>query len=91
MTTATLTPTTRLGHHQSGAAREIAEPECSVSADDVCDLIAAAGPLTVADIAGGLDVPVRRAAARVRQMLGRTLLKEDEFARYRAWGACADR
>ncbi len=57
----------------------------AISIDDVCDLIDAAGPLTLRDIAGGLAVPVRRAAARVRQMVGAGALRRDEFGRYRLW------
>ena len=57
----------------------------AISIDDVCDLIDAAGPLTLRDIAGGLAVPLRRAAARVRQMVGAGALRRDEFGRYRLW------
>jgi hypothetical protein len=63
-----------------------AEP---VTADDVCRLISAAGPLTLCDIAGGLDVPFRRAAVRVRRMVAACELRRDEFGRYATRGACA--
>lgn len=59
----------------------------AISVDDVCDLIDAAGPLTLRDIAGGLAVPIRRVAARIRQMLGAGALRRDEFGRYRLWGS----
>lgn len=61
---------------------EVAE---AIAVDDVRDLIDAAGPLTLRDIAGGLAVPIRRAAARVRQMVGVGALRRDEFGRYRLW------
>jgi hypothetical protein len=60
-----------------------------LSTDAVCDLIAAAGPLTLAHIAAGLGVPERIAETRIRSMLTRKQLKEDEFDRYRLSGTCA--
>jgi hypothetical protein len=63
----------------------------TVSVDDVCDLLEAAGPLTLCDIAGGLAVPVRRAAACIRRMLANRDLRRDEFGRYRLSGARAMR
>jgi hypothetical protein len=59
------------------------EVAAAISVREVCDLIDTAGPLTLRDIAGGLAVPVRRAAARVRQMVGAGALGRDEFGRYR--------
>lgn len=59
--------------------------------DDVCDLIAAAGPLTLRDVAGGLAVPAARAAGCVSKMIAECLLEEDEFGRYQLAGACAMR
>jgi hypothetical protein len=59
------------------------EVAASISVREVRDLIDAAGPLTLRDIACGLAVPVRRAAARVRQMVGAGALSRDEFGRYR--------
>ena len=64
-------------------------PSSGVAAAEVCELIEAAGPLTVVDIAGGLGVSARCAAGRVRQMVSSGCLREDEFGRYRLWGACA--
>jgi len=58
----------------------------AISMDDVCDLIDAAGPLTIRDIAGGLAVSVHVVVARVRQMVRGGALKRDEFGRYRLWG-----
>jgi hypothetical protein len=60
-----------------------------ISSADVSDLIEAAGPLTVAHIAGGLNVSVREAWSCVREMLARNWLREDEFERYRLAGAYA--
>ena len=65
--------------------------ECTASPDEVCDLIAAAGPLTVCDIAGGLAVSVRQASASVRLMAENGSLQRDEFRRYRLTGTCAMR
>jgi hypothetical protein len=62
-----------------------------VSIAEVCDLLAAAGPLTGRDIAGGLAISERCAAARIRQMVNHDCLHEDEFGRYRLWGDCAPR
>ena len=50
-------------------------------AADVFDLLAAAGPLTTGDIAGGLGVPEREAAGVVRLMLDRDWLRPDEWGR----------
>jgi hypothetical protein len=60
----------------------------SVTEAEVCDLIEAAGPLGLRDIAGGLDASIRAVAARVRRMLRNGTLKQDEWARYRLWGEC---
>jgi hypothetical protein len=62
-----------------------------VSVAEVCDLLAAAGPLTLADIADGLALPARLVAGRVRRMVNDCNLRQDEFGRYRLWGACATR
>jgi hypothetical protein len=61
----------------------------AVSTADVQDLIDAAGPLALRDIAGGLDCAVRDAATRVQQLLEQGCLRRDEFRRYRLVGACA--
>jgi hypothetical protein len=58
--------------------------------DDIRDLIAAAGPLTARDIAGGLGVPCRQAEAAIRRMRRLHCLKRDEFDRYRLWSSCAN-
>jgi hypothetical protein len=67
----------------------VAAPHEPVRAAEVRDLIAAAGPLSVHDIAGGLAISERCAAARIRQMVNSGHLREDEFGRYRLWGAYA--
>jgi predicted transcriptional regulator len=61
----------------------------SISVDSVCDLIAAAGPLTAGDIAGGLDVTVGAAAHYVQSLVSAGSLREDEFGRYSLSGDCA--
>jgi hypothetical protein len=62
--------------------------ERRITLADVCDLIAAAGPLTSGDIAGGLGVAEDRAAAQVQSMVARGDLQEDEFGRYMLRGQC---
>ena len=62
-----------------------------VSVDDICDLIDAAGPLALDDIAGGLNRSLRQVSACVQRMVQRRLLERDEFRRYRLRGACAMR
>jgi hypothetical protein len=56
----------------------------------VSDLIAAAGPLSARDIAGGLDVSLFEALARVRAMVAGGGLRQDEWGRYCLSGALAD-
>jgi hypothetical protein len=73
------------------AASSERTPAAGVAAAEVCDLIEAAGPLTVRDIAGGLAVSVRQASASVQLMVRRNCLKQDEFRRYRLCGTCTDR
>jgi hypothetical protein len=89
------TPITRASHLSDGqllfgpSVEVPAAVAGLVSVDDVCDLIEAAGPLTLCDIAGGLDVPARRVVARIRRLVAARLLKRDEFGRYRLMGASA--
>jgi hypothetical protein len=52
-----------------------------IGAADVLGLLEAAGPLTTADIAGGLGVSEREAASVVRVMLDRDWLRPDEWGR----------
>jgi hypothetical protein len=52
-------------------------------ASDVRDLIAAAGPLSLRDIAGGLGVSTSEATALLRSMVEHDGLRQDEWARYR--------
>lgn len=61
----------------------------TVSAGDVRDLIDAAGPLSLRDIAAGLGVPVYRAATIVNWMLEHDCLQQDEWRRHTLRG-CAD-
>lgn len=61
----------------------------TVAIQDVCDLLAAAGPLTSRDIAGGLGVTPFEVWHSVRNLLDSGDLREDEFGRYRLAGACA--
>ena len=60
----------------------------SVSVDRVRELLDAAGPLSLRDIAGGLNVAVRDAATVVRWMLDRGWLVHDEWERHRLSGPC---
>ena len=95
MNATTTAPNARASYAATGALyfgpRVDVPAAVTVSVDEVADLIAAAGPLTLCDIAGGLAVPARRAAARVRQMVADRALKRDEFGRYRLAGALAMR
>jgi hypothetical protein len=89
MTAITTAPAQREAHAALyfGPRIDVSAPVANrVSVAEVCDLIEAAGPLTLCDIAGGLAVPVRRAAARIRQMVTDRALKLDEFGRYRITG-----
>ena len=49
---------------------------------EICDLIEAAGPLALWDIAGGLDVPVAAATVVVQSMVSGGCLREDEWGRF---------
>ena len=49
---------------------------------DICDLIEAAGPLALCDIAGGLDVPVAVASPVVQSMIADACVREDEWGRF---------
>ena len=59
-----------------------AAPAVAVGTADVRDLLDAAGPLAIADIAGGLDISVKAASARVAAMLYCGCLRADEWGRY---------
>jgi hypothetical protein len=59
-----------------------------VTVHGVRDLIEAAGPLSLRDIAGALDVPERDAMVVVGWMIARDCLRQDEWGRHRLWGAC---
>lgn len=65
-------------------------PRPDAAIDDIRELIAAAGPLSARDIAGGLGVSCRQAAASIRRMRRLSCLKRDEFDRYRLWSTCAN-
>jgi hypothetical protein len=56
--------------------------------DDVRDLIEAAGPLVLDDIAGGLDVSLPEASLRVHTLVAGGCLQQDEWDRYRLAGSC---
>lgn len=60
----------------------------TISIEDVCELLDAAGPLPLRDIAGGLDVSIAGAAALVQRMVNFGYLRQDEWSRYRAAGDC---
>jgi len=71
---------------RSALIEEFTLPWRSVDAEDVCDLLAAAGSLTAHDLAGGLDVPVAEVVQIVRSLASAGELREDEFGRYRLAG-----
>jgi hypothetical protein len=58
--------------------------------EDVCELIAAAGPLTVEQVARGLSITEPDAAVRVRSLEARGDVRPDEWGRYRLAGARQD-
>jgi DNA-binding IclR family transcriptional regulator len=53
------------------------------------DLLDAAGPLTVAHIAGGLNLTLREASQAVHSMVKEGCLGRDEWRRYRLTDVCA--
>ena len=59
-----------------------------IAVSDVCDLIDAAGPLSLRDIAGGLDISLQQASCVVGWMLEHDCLRQDEWERHGLWGAC---
>ena len=61
----------------------------AITAADVQDLLEAAGPLSLRDIAGGLQVSEREAEVRVASMVAAGALGADEWGRYRLRGALA--
>jgi hypothetical protein len=85
----TAAPAHRASHVQGGQmlfgprVEVPAAVTASVSIDDICELIDAAGPLTLRDIAGGLNAPLRQVSACVQAMVKRDWLNRDEFRRYR--------
>ena len=91
MTAVAAAPTIRRGLPWNPGSDQPRKVEHGVSPANVCDLIDAAGPLSVCDIAGGLAVPVLEASVTVRLMGRRHQLKQDEFRRYRLWGDCSTR
>jgi hypothetical protein len=63
------------------SARRAASPREDLTTDSVADLLRAAGPLSVEDIAGGLGVPVREAEGVVRTMVADDCVRPDEWQR----------
>jgi hypothetical protein len=93
MTTATARRhhrTAQITNWKFAARTSHVEAAVGPSISDVCALIDAAGPLTLRDLAGGLNVPLRQASQLVVSMLDSDCLKQDEWARYRLWGSCRD-
>jgi hypothetical protein len=79
---------TAFGHSQySPAAIKVWGPS-AVSVEAVRELIDAAGPLTIRDIAGGLDVAAHEASAVVGRMMLEGCLSRDEWDRHRLSGLC---
>jgi hypothetical protein len=66
---------------------ETYSPAPLISAPDVRELIEAAGPLFLRDIAEGLDVPVADLEPVVAMMVAQGLLRQDEWTRYALAGA----
>jgi hypothetical protein len=62
--------------------------ERTISIQDVCELLDAAGALALRDIAGGLGVSTAGASTLVRRMVNFGYLREDEWSRYRLAGDC---
>jgi len=62
-------------------------PGRRIAVSDVCDLIDAAGPLSLRDIAGGLDISLQQASCVVDWMLEHDCLRQDEWERHSLWGA----
>ncbi len=60
----------------------------AIAVSDVCDLIDAAGPLSLRDMAGGLDVSLHQASTVVGWMLDHDCLRQDEWEQHRLSGAC---
>lgn len=89
MYTTSTAPVDRI--HDMGDSRLLlvlpAPSPVTVAASEISDLIDAAGPLTISDIAAGLATPVCTAVARVRPMVRAGQLSRDEFGRYRLHGA----
>ena len=89
MNTTSTVPANRI-HHLGDSRLLLVLPDpapVNVAPTDISDLIDAAGPLTLSDIAGGLAAPVGCAVARVRQMVRAGRLHRDEFGRYGLQGA----
>jgi hypothetical protein len=63
--------------------------ERRLTAEEVYELLAAAGPLTARDIAGGIDLPMGEVGPFVAALEERGQLRRDEFERYRLWGEAA--
>lgn len=90
--TANQTVTTNRGYDAAALApwSVARRDDPAVTFGDVIDLLNAAGPLTVSNIAGALDVAPSAADATVRQMLARRCLRFDEWHRCSLAGACAE-
>ena len=75
--------------HASGDATRARDRTPAVSPGAVRDLLDAAGPLSLRDIAAGLGVPMQRASHIVSWMLDHDCLRQDEWRRHTVRG-CAD-
>ena len=62
----------------------------NTATQDVYELIAAAGPLAAADIAGGLSRSIRETYQTIRFLVDMGDLREDEFGRFQMSGGRAD-
>ena len=63
------------------SARRAVRPSTGLTTDTVADLLRAAGPLSVEDIAGGLGVSIREAQAVVWRMVDDDCVRPDEWQR----------
>lgn len=62
--------------------RPVAVPQRRAAAGDVRDLIDAAGPLSLRDIAGGTGIAPHEAAQIVAHMVAHGVLRRDEWGRH---------
>jgi hypothetical protein len=72
----------------AGALPSVAAGQHFLTAADICELIDAAGPLTVDDLAAGLRVGSRETRALVGWLERNGDLRQDEWGRFALAGTC---